>query len=72
MQATFQKLLSLPTRWFVINETAPARRADLDWLRMLALTSYVWLVFVYNQFYVHAPEPLMVIAVTITGCALGF
>jgi len=36
MQATFQKLLSLPGRWFAIQDTAPARRTDLDWLRILA------------------------------------
>ena len=36
MQATFQKLLSLPGQWFGVHDTAPARRADLDWLRILA------------------------------------
>ena len=36
MQATFQKILSLVDRWFTLQDTAPARRADLDWLRILA------------------------------------
>ena len=36
MQATFQKILSSADHWFGLQETAPARRADLDWLRILA------------------------------------
>lgn len=36
MRTTVQKLLSLPRHWLAIQDTAPARRADLDWLRILA------------------------------------
>lgn len=36
MQATFQKLTSFTNRWYGTSDIAPARRADLDWLRILA------------------------------------